>query len=70
MPDRLTILRLAAAAGADPRTAQRWITGYDVKGCSLRERLAASARSLGVQRLASTSPSHPPPASGSACAAA
>lgn len=41
-------LRLAAAALADPRTAESWLRGVTVRG-AVGDRLAAAAAQLGLQ---------------------
>lgn len=44
-PDRLTVLRLAAEAGADPRSAKKALMGQPVKGLA-GERLARALARL------------------------
>lgn len=47
-PDRLDVIRLAAAAGCDPRTARAFLIGEQVRGDLLRGRLRQAATSLGL----------------------
>jgi hypothetical protein len=52
--DITTVLRLAADAGCDPRTARAYLAGRRVKGEHLRGRLDRARRALGLD-------SEPPP---------
>ena len=49
MGKRNLALQLAAAAGCDPRTAARALAGYHVRTESVRERLEAAAKKLGIK---------------------
>jgi hypothetical protein len=47
-PNRLNVIRLAAAAAADPRSARRYLLGEAMRSDLLRGRLDAAARELGL----------------------
>lgn len=46
------VLRLAAEAQCDPRTARRWLLGGVVKGGALTARLTDATDALGLKRAA------------------
>lgn len=47
-----TVRLVAALAGADPRTARRFLAGEPVKGRLLREKLAEAARKVAAENAA------------------
>ena len=48
--DPRKLLLLAARVGCDPRTAQKWLEGSDVRGRFLTERLEREAKRIGLRR--------------------